>query len=254
MDNWSSYTSCATQDLRRQTIVEHLPLVKYVLGRLALRLPNGADYEDVLQAGVLALIGCVDNYDPARGVKFPTYAIPYIRGRMLDHLRATSGGNRSGRRWAKVLEDTMTKLIQERGAVPSHQELADYMGLTLEQYETALDHSKVVHIPLQDLVAADHREDYTSVLQDPGPSLEEIVEEDELVDRLAEGISKLPDREQLILSLLYREGLTGKEAAEVLGVSPSRVSQLHTKAILGLRAYFRSADSEVGLELVAHGR
>lgn len=229
---------------REALILEHTPMIRYVAGRIAMRLPSHVPLEDLSSAGVLGLIDAVDKYDPSLNVKFKTYAEFRIRGAILDELRAMDWVPRSVRKKSSRLEDTYHKLQNQLGRAASDEEVAQALGVSLDEFFTLLDEVKGVSLlslddqqsPLgqldsEQVLDALGREDTEDPLSQLGLA--------ELRRQVAQAIEGLPEKEKLVVSLYYYDELTMREIGEVLGYTESRISQMHTKAILRLRARLR---------------
>lgn len=241
-DTWERF--CKTRDpaLRERLILHHAPLVKWVVARLGMTGSATLDYQDLLSHGVTGLIEAVDRYDPARGVTFETYASQRIRGAVLDALRSLDYVSRGVRQRMSEIEQAIHDLRASGKEQPSDEEIAARLDISLESYQKVLEQANVVFLSLDSPLAelgqnGGEGASLGEVLEDSsvGDLLEEI-EERELHRALAEAISTLSEREQLVLSLYYNEELTGREVAAVLDLSPSRVSQLLARAIMLLRA------------------
>jgi RNA polymerase sigma factor for flagellar operon FliA len=225
---------------RDTTIQQYAPLVKYVVGRLAIGLPAILDYEDILSYGTIGLIEALDRFDDSKGVKFETYAISRIRGAIIDALRSLDRLPRSVRQKAKRLEQVTLQLSLDLGREPTDGELAVAMGMSREQYNQMLVDSSWVTVSLDGLLDRDDNNDGASSSEMPADPNEvdftQRLEKRQLVDALATAIKGLPEREWLIVSLYYRDEMTMKEIARILDISESRVCQLHGRALSRLRA------------------
>jgi RNA polymerase sigma factor for flagellar operon FliA len=228
---------------RDQLIVQYAPLVKYVLGRMAVSLPGVLDHDDLLSYGTIGLIQAVDRFDPTQGVKFETYAIQRIRGAILDAIRSLHPQSRDAHRRGREVERAYDALVERNGRMPTNQEVADHLGLDLAEFHVRLLEASTTTVSLN----APTREDgeQTTLLDqltdDDAPEVASLVERREVHAALVEAIEDLPERERLTVSLYYYEELTLKEISQVLGVSTSRVSQLHAAALFKLRAALRAA-------------
>ncbi|MCX7618320.1 FliA/WhiG family RNA polymerase sigma factor [Tepidiforma sp.] len=225
---------------REAAIRQYAPLVKYVVGRLAIGLPAILDYEDILSYGTIGLIEALDRFDGSKGVKFETYAISRIRGAIIDALRSLDRLPRSVRQKARRLEQIHVEFEREHGREPTDEEAAQLMGLTPEQYNQALIDASWVTVSLDGLLDRDNNEDGTAPTELPADPNEEDfterLEKRQLLDALTAAIKTLPEREWLIISLYYRDEMTMKEIAQILEISESRVCQLHGRALGRLRA------------------
>jgi RNA polymerase sigma factor FliA len=239
---WREYRRDRTQALRDRLILTYAPLVKYVAGRLGSGLPAHVDENDLVSYGLLGLIGAIERYDPDRDVKFETYAIARIKGAIIDELRAMDWVPRSVRARARDIERAIAALEAKLHRAPTDEEIAAHVGLTEEELQDALTEISRSSIAALDelwtisssggdqVALIDTIEDIDA--PDPQSSLAQT----EMKEALADAIARLPEREKLVVTLYYYEELTLREIGEVLGVTESRVSQLHTKAILRLKA------------------
>jgi RNA polymerase sigma factor for flagellar operon FliA len=224
---------------RDAAIQQYAPLVKYVVGRLAIGLPAILDYEDILSYGTIGLIEALDRFDDSKGVKFETYAISRIRGSIIDALRALDRLPRSVRQKVKRLERVTLDLTTELGREPTDVELAEGMGMTRQQYNAMLVDSSWVTVSLDGLLDRNDNEDgsgYSDMPADPNEEdFTRRMEKRQMIDALAGAIKTLPEREWLIVSLYYKDEMTMKEIAQILDISESRVCQLHGRALSRLR-------------------
>lgn len=224
-------------------MLAYAPLVKYVANRVAIGLPPSIDVDDLISYGFFGLSDAIERFDPEREVKFETYASRRIRGSIIDGMRAVDWVPRSVRQKAKEIEQTIAQLEREHGRPPEDHEIAAHLGIDLKEYHERLGEVRSVALVSLDEVWSSGESD-----DDGSLSLGQMIEDGSSVDPasaaadqelrrvLADAIDKLPERERLIISLYYYEELTLKEIGQVLSVSESRVSQLHTRAMLRLRA------------------
>ena len=251
-DLWAAYKGTRDGRARETLVLKHAPLVKYVAGRLAMGLPAHIDVDDLIGYGILGLMDAIDKYDPRRGVKFETYAIARIRGSMIDGLRALDWIPTSVRQKAKEMERLYQELERRLGRPATDQEMAEAMGITPEEFQKRLSHLNgfsLVYLEDVWFGTTESEEGFRAidVIPDPeGRDPADMVEIEEIKGELAEAIERLPEKERLVISLYYYEGLTVKEIARVMGVTSSRVSQLHTKAVLRLRGRLSRFRREVG--------
>ena len=228
---------------RERLVVAYSPLVKYVAGRTASGLPAHVEEGDLISYGLVGLIGAIERYDLDREIKFETYAVSRIRGAIIDELRSLDWVPRSVRAKARDVEKAHSALENKLQRAPSEEEMAVRLGVGVEDFRnTLLEIANSSVLALDDLwTISDSDGGQVSLLdtiRDPGAvDPQEQIDTVELKDRLADAIESLPDRERLVISLYYYENLTLREIGEVLGVTESRVSQLHTKAVLGLRGH-----------------
>ena len=252
---WRLYcTNKGDKALRDRLILTYAPLVKYVAGRLGSGLPAHVDEGDLVSYGLLGLIGAIERYDPERDMKFETYAISRIKGAIIDELRSLDWVPRSVRARAREIERAIAELERRLHRAPTDEEIAAKLGITTDELENsltdisrssmaALDELWSVHTGGGDSVAL------IDTIEDPTPTDPEgSLEQTEMREALGEAIARLPEREKLVVTLYYYEELTLREIGEVLGVTESRVSQLHTKAILRLKARLSGATTRASLE------
>jgi len=246
---WDDYKSNASDAVRDQLIVHYSPLVKYVAGRVAVGLPQNVEQADLVSYGIFGLIDAIDKYEPERGYKFETYAIARIKGNILDELRAIDWVPRSVRAKARSLERAYAKLETELHRTPTDEELAEELGLSDAQLQKTLSQISFVGLVALDemlSVGGDRTESSTlgDTIADPSEGPVDLFEVEEMRHLLADAITRLPEREKVVLTLYYYEGLTLAEIGDVLGVTESRVCQIHTKSILQLRSRMLAADRE----------
>ncbi|MDQ3808746.1 MAG: FliA/WhiG family RNA polymerase sigma factor [Chloroflexota bacterium] len=229
---------------RDELAIKYAPLVKYVIGRMAISLPAAMDSDDVLSAGTVGLLHAIDRFDPDQGVRFETYALQRIRGAIIDSVRSLSPLSRGAGRRARLLDETTAGLAQRLGRAPTQDELARELGIDQAELGRMLLESAHVIVSLDGSGGGDEDGDVQSLrdlLHDPDEAgTDELVEENELVERLGVAIAALPPRDRLVLNLYYHEELTLKEISRVIDVSESRVSQIHTAAVMKLRGLLRA--------------
>ncbi|MCG6497615.1 RNA polymerase sigma factor WhiG [Kitasatospora sp. A2-31] len=239
---WRSYKETGDQRLREQLILHYSPLVKYVAGRVGVGLPSNVEQADFVSSGVFGLIDAIEKFDIDRAIKFETYAISRIRGAIIDELRALDWIPRSVRQKAKAVERTYATLEARLRRTPHEPEVAAEMGIAIEDL-----HAIFSQLSLANVVALDEllhpvggdgdRLSLMDTLEDHGADNPvEVAEDRELRRLLAQAVNTLPEREKTVVTLYYYEGLTLAEIGLVLGVTESRVSQIHTKSVLQLRA------------------
>ncbi|HEY2327328.1 MAG TPA: RNA polymerase sigma factor WhiG [Gaiellaceae bacterium] len=238
---WREYRRTNDKAVRDRLILTYAPLVKYVAGRLGSGLPAHVDEGDLVSYGLLGLIGAIDRYDPDRDIKFETYAIMRIKGAIIDELRALDWVPRSVRSRAREIERAIRELEAKLGRAPEDEEIAGKLGITTDELEESLtDISRSSIAALDELWSVSGEGDQVSLLDTiedaSGVRPADSLDETELRETLADAIARLPEREKLVITLYYYEELTLREIGEVLGVTESRVSQLHTKAVLRLRS------------------
>jgi RNA polymerase sigma factor for flagellar operon FliA len=226
---------------REQLITEYLPYVKRIVHRLAMHLPSTIDIDDLMNVGVIGLIQAVDRYDPRRDNKFMTYAVFRIKGAVLSELRSRDFLSRSNRRKIRELETAFLKLEQKLGREVEDSEVAEELGVDLEQIYRTKQLSNISFISFEELgySSKDEKEKLINFLVNNDDDALTLTRLKELKNALARAIETLPEKEKLVISLYYLDELTMKETGEVLGITESRVSQIHSQAVIHLRAKLR---------------
>jgi RNA polymerase sigma factor for flagellar operon FliA len=247
---WQEFRRTKDKGLRDRLILTYAPLVKYVAGRLGSGLPAHVDEGDLVSYGLLGLIGAIERYDPDRDIKFETYAISRIKGAIIDELRALDWVPRSVRSRAREIERAIGELEARLGTAPTDEQIAQKIGISVDELEESLtDISRSSIAALDELWSTSGEGDQVSLLDTiedtTGPRPADALDESEMREALADAIARLPEREKIVITLYYYEELTLREIGEVLGVTESRVSQLHTKAILRLKARLAGAAARV---------
>jgi RNA polymerase sigma factor for flagellar operon FliA len=241
-DLWRRYKATQDDKARERLVVAYSPLVKYVAGRMASGLPAHVEEADLISYGLVGLISAIQRFEPERDIKFETYAITRIKGAIIDELRSLDWVPRSVRSRARDIERANSKLEHQLQRAPTDEEMAAELDMTVEEFQEALlQISNSTVAALDELwTVSDASGDQVSLLdtlQDPdAPDPSEVMDATDMKDRVADAIARLPEREKLVVALYYYENLTLREIGEVLGVTESRVSQLHTKAVLRLRS------------------
>jgi RNA polymerase sigma factor for flagellar operon FliA len=241
-DLWKRYKEDGDERARERLVVAYAPLVKYVAGRMGSGLPAHVDEAELISYGLTGLISAIERFDLSREIRFETYAITRIRGAIIDELRTLDWVPRSVRARAREIERANVKLEAKLQRAPTDEEIAAELGIDTEELQASLlQISNSTIVALDELWSApDASGDAVSLLDTlpdrDGPDPQALLDESELRDRIAEAIAALPEREKLVVALYYYENLTLREIGEVLGVTESRVSQLHTKAVLRLRS------------------
>lgn len=238
---WGLYRKNRDPRIREAFIKQYAPLVKYVAGKVAVGMPHNVEFDDLVGFGVFGLLDAIDKFDPDKNVKFKTYAVTRIRGAIFDELRSIDWVPRSVRQKTREIEEVIGSLEAQLGRTASDKEIAQSLGLSEDEFlKTMMKISGTSILSLNDVWMSGDENDKMSI----GESIEApnslnpdvIVEKDEIRRVIIDAISELPDKEKKVLVLYYYEDLTLKEIGQVLEVTESRVSQLHTKAILRLRA------------------
>lgn len=227
-------------EIREKLLIEYLPLVKSVAGRMALGFPKSVEVSDLVSTGFIGLSEALSNFDPSRGVKFETYAVPRIKGAILDELRSLDWVPRSTRAKSRGIEKAKVKLENKLGRKPTKWELAKVLKVSTKELLATLDDlSSSSMLSLDDMIYGD--DDNRQI-----PRVETLkstctqnilsdLEKKELKAFIVSSVNNLTEQERLVISLYYYEELTLKEIGEVMNISESRVSQIHTKAVYKLR-------------------
>ena len=228
-------------DQRNEMIVEYLPLVKYIASRILSRLPQHVEIDDLINAGIIGLIDAIEKFDPSRKIKFKTYAEFRVKGAILDELRALDWVPRSTRQKATKLEKAYAFLEQKFGRTVQDHEVVEYLKISYNDFYSMITEARGISLISIDELHPDSDESYEhnllEYLADPDqlpPS--EITNLDQVYQIVSEAIDHLPEKERLVISLYYFDELTMKEIGEIMGITESRISQIHTKALLRLRA------------------
>jgi RNA polymerase sigma factor FliA len=225
---WAQYRDNQKPEEREKLIEHYLPLVKLVAGRIAIGLPQYVDKDDLIGNGFFGLIEAIERFDLSRGIKFETYAVARIRGAMLDSLRALDWIPTTVRQKARQYEQTVANLEHQLGRSANDEEISVSLGVTVSQLHSLLNTlNGCTLVPLEDYLKAE------TPSSDNNPS--KYLEETEVKNTLAKSIDKLTEKERLVVTLYYYEGLTLKEISLILKLTEARISQLHTKAIFRLR-------------------
>lgn len=247
---WVEYKKTGSLELRNYIVCKYAPLAKYVAGRLSIGMPPSVDFGDLVNCGIIGLLDAVEKFEPGKNVKFKTYAITRIRGAIYDELRTLDWVPRSVRQKAREIEDAIRFTEEKLGRNATDEEVASYLHISTQEYRDSLYRISCTSIlSLNDLWNNNDGDDKISLMDSlEAPSSlnpDVIVEKAEIKRIIADAIRELPENEQKVLVLYYYEELTLKEIGKVLEVTESRVSQIHTKAILKLRA--RLTNSRKGI-------
>jgi RNA polymerase sigma factor for flagellar operon FliA len=245
--HWHSFKSTGALDAREKLILHYAPLVKYVASRVATGLPSSVEQSDLVSYGVFGLIDALTKFEPGRGNKFETYAIPRIKGAIIDELRAMDWVPRSVRFKAREIDKANTDLEAMLKRQPTEKELAERLGITLRELHDVVSQISFVSVlALDELVSvgADRGEQVSLIdtLADKGVDPTSGVESQETRGLLAAAVNSLSEREKIVVTLYYFEGLTLAEIGEILGVTESRICQIHTKAVGSLRGQLSEFD------------
>lgn len=248
---WADFKASSDRIARDRLILHYSPLVKFVAGRMAVGLPQNVEQSDLVSYGVFGLIDAIEKFEPERGFKFETYAISRIKGAILDELRSIDWVPRSVRAKARAVENAYSKLESSLHRTPTDAELSAELDLTEEQLQITLGQISFVGLAALDetlsMGAAGEREAFTlgDTIADQGAGPVDAYEVEEMRHLLADSINRMPEREKIVLTLYYYEGLTLAEIGQVLSVTESRICQIHTKAVLQLRSRIAAAQREL---------
>ncbi len=238
---WEMYRSSKDPKIRERLIEQYSPLVKYVAGKVAIGMPQNVEFDDLVGFGVFGLFDAIEKFDPEKHVKFKTYAVTRIRGAIYDELRSMDWVPRSVRQKAREVEETIHHLEASLGRAASDKEIADELNMSLGEFQNLMVKvSGTSILSLNDVWYTGDENDSVAIVdgiespQSMNPDI--IIEKEEIRRVIVEAISDLPEKEKKVLVLYYYEDLTLKEIGKVLEVTESRVSQLHTKAIMRLRS------------------
>ena len=237
---WKEYTTNRNLRLREKLLLQYLPLVKYITSKMMLSLPTCVDYNDLLSAGIMGLIGALERFNPDQGVKFETFVLPRIKGAILDELRALDWAPRSLRYKARLVEKASEQLEKELGREASRHEIANKLNMQVEHYDKVLHVlSKASLLSLDGNRVEENNSNFTSMydlLENPeSEDPEDTIECEETKKLLVRAIENLNEQEKMVMALYYYEELTLKEIGQVLNITESRVSQIHSKAVVTLK-------------------
>jgi RNA polymerase sigma factor for flagellar operon FliA len=242
---WDRLRRDGDPDARDRLILHYAPLVKFVAGRVASGLPSSVEQADLVSYGIIGLIDALTKFDPERGFKFETYAISRIKGNMLDELRHNDWVPRSVRTKARSLEQAVADIQAREHRPATDAELAEELGCSEDQLRTMLGQVSFTGLAALDELLGHGRDDGSATLADSladaGPGPLAAYEVTEVREQLNASIRALPERERTVVGLYYYEGLTLAEIGGILGVTESRICQIHTKAVLSLRALLAAA-------------
>ena len=233
------FIATRSPELREKLVLQSVPLVHYLLGRMGITQEMGSDYEDLAHQGLMGLMESVDHFDQEFNTSFSTYASLRIRGKILDYLRTSDWMPRAARKRVRLIQKTITTLWSENLREPTEEEIAGQLGMKVEEVQKGLADSNRVLVSLDMVMDADQKRGgslHESLRDESQADPSQILEEVSLLEQMADAIQDLSERERLILSLYYNDELTFKEIGKVLDVTESRVCQLHARAVLNLKA------------------
>lgn len=244
LKNLKDYRSTVEPKVREEIILEYAPLVRYIAQKIASRLPPNIELDDMISCGVIGLMDAIEKFDPTRDNKFKTYAEFRIRGAILDELRSQDWVPRSVREKAKIVEKAYAKLEKDLGRPASDEEMCEELKCSMDEFHELINKSKSVSLlNIEDAAAmskGDKRLMVSLMETSRSANPQNAVGFKRAQDIIKDGIKALPEKQRLVLSLYYFEDLNLKEIGQVLDVTESRVSQLHTQAILKLKARLRN--------------
>lgn len=216
---------------------QYAPLVKRIAYHMMAKLPSSVEVDDLIQAGMIGLLDAASRYDELRGAQFETYAVQRIRGAMLDELRGADWLPRSLRRDMRKIEVAINNAQQKLGRTPSESEIAKEMGISLQEYQQLLQESRGAQLVYYEDFSAEDEEDFFDRFEfDSDANPLQILQDERFRAALVQAIERLPEREKMLMAMHYEQDMNLREIGEVLGVSESRVSQLHSQAVSRLRA------------------
>lgn len=238
---WTEYKNTKSPQLRDKLIRQYMPLVKYVAGKVSVGLPASMEFDDLVGFGQFGLLDAINKYDLDKNVKFKTYAVTRIRGAIFDEMRQLDWVPRSVRQKSREIEEIISDLESRLGRTATDQEIAKQMNLSEEEYhQTIMKVSASSIISINDVWNSTDDNEHLSIadtIESPSSLNPDVqVEREEIRKVIIQAINELPEKEKMVIVLYYHEDLTFKEIGQVLEVSESRISQLHTKANLRLRA------------------
>lgn len=233
---WREYSVNPTDEHKEKIVKRYLPLIKYVVGRMAVSAPPGLDYEDLLSFGVFGLLDAVDRFDLSKGFSFQTFAVPRIRGAVLDELRKYDWISRTGREKLQRFNKAIERVLQDKGGLHDNWVMQE-MGVDEKMYKEILElASRSYIVSLDEVIALEDGDVHLEgVLSDDSDGIVSALENKDDVERIKAALSQLTEKEAQVVAFYYYEGLTLKEIGRILGVTESRISQIHGKAIATLR-------------------
>ncbi len=237
---WLEYKKTGNLEVREKIIIKYIPLVKYVVGKMIGRLPNNIEYEDLVEYGIIGLLDAIDKYDITKDINFKTYAVTRVRGSIYDELRVQDWVPRSVRKIGKDIETAFIDIEKETGRAATDEEVAKRLGMSMDELDDYFSKINMGNVSSLDDIIYEGDNTTTSVKDTVESEYEDDahtkLEKEELKKALIERLKELSDKERLLITLYYYEDLTLKEIGQIMEISESRVSQIHSKAILKLRS------------------
>lgn len=243
---WQRYHAASDSKSENDLVTQYLPLVKTIVGRLAMTLPSHLEIEELQSTGVIGLLHAIRNFDPNNGASFETYARFRIRGAVIDELRKSDWASRTVREKARRIQTAMMELEQRLLKPPTEKQIAAELKISLEEYQGWLEEVRPVTFVCLDSASSHSEEDgraLAEIVSDPGQDspLDSLARR-ELADLIAERIKSLPDVQRKVLALYYVEDFRLREIAEAFGVTESRICQIHAQAILSIRSFLEKIE------------
>ena len=234
---WQAYKQTRSPKLRRQLTIKYLGLVKYVVRKMIKNFPQAIEEKDLYHIGIIGLAEAMERFDPAYGIKFETYAIPRIKGSIIDELRKLDWIPRSLRSKSNMIREKMVELEQKYSGEISDQEMAEGLGIRLDELHTWQRNLSSINLLSLDKPIDDSNKQnlYDVIESDNDMNPEQKMEDEEMKKLLLKAIKKLPEKTRLAITLYYYEKLTFKEIGKILNVSESRISQIHSETMARLR-------------------
>ena len=241
---WEEYSTTKNPEIKEKLLINYLPVVKYVASRMLMTLPSSVEYDDLVSSGIIGLIGSLERYDTTQGVKFETFVLPRIRGAILDELRTLDWAPRSLRSKARSLDRAVVSLEKELGRAATDYEVAERLEMASDEFsylQREISSASLLSLDGSLREDADNHTCMYDVVENPlAENPLSSIEKEELKYLLVEVINDMPEQDRLVISLYYYEELTLREIGQVMEITESRVSQIHTKAINNLNGKLMS--------------
>lgn len=239
-DLWLEYKKTGSLDIRETLVLKYIPLVKYVVGKIIVNLPNNVEYEDLVEYGIIGLLDAINKFDVTKNINFKTYAVTRVRGSIYDELRVQDWVPRSVRKTAKDIERAYIEIERKTGRSATEEEVCELLNITIKELNDTFSKVSMGNISSLDDIVYDGGESKTELvdtLEDvKAENPQENLEKDELKKALVEKLMELSEKERMVITLYYHEDLTLREIGTILDISESRVSQIHSKTVMKLRA------------------